>query len=491
MPYQEVESEPFFLFLGTAESESTTSRLKTTGIRYRIKRLDSSVENWQTIVDLLASEHLIGVMAKLTPNVIHRMYYDPGHQEIANAVFEKLGKSRHILFAHEQLLGLVEPDQDEEEAQAEAADEYIARDPVTGSWRLDDPWEPELYDTSIDPTYAPMYDRYKVSRWKFDPLDQPAKEFLDGLLARYAINLAAYKTNAEVSVLASSFLSQNEKHLLFRIYIPADRLWAAESAKLFDLFCDWLSKVKKQKIRHDGYKTGQGEVYEFFASDELDGSSLASEFEEFTAFLEMCLQEPDEAARVLAQYDVQQSRVRSIVARYSKEARRIRLDVKHDLETRVLAVRHRLESELADIDLSPSDITTIVNSVIPATTANLLEIAGLDAGNFRAPSSGITINVNGQLIGAVQGNAIHDFQGTLNLGSEAKELLELIREHGGARAGELSSAVHELEDEDARPVDRLTARQKLRAFLYSAGGHGANIAGGLLQKYLETRLGLS
>ncbi|RKN55319.1 hypothetical protein D7193_11550 [Micromonospora costi] len=82
------------------------------------------------------------------------------------------------------------------------------------------------------------------------------------------------------------------------------------------------------------------------------------------------------------------------------------------------------------------------------------------------------------------------FQGTSKFGTEAKEILALIEAHAGSRTEELVSSLHELEDDDARAEDRLTAKQRLKNFLYYVGGQAGNLGTSLLQKYLELRLGL-
>jgi hypothetical protein len=86
---------------------------------------------------------------------------------------------------------------------------------------------------------------------------------------------------------------------------------------------------------------------------------------------------------------------------------------------------------------------------------------------------------------------VQSVQGSVHLNPEPKQLLELIQQLGGASTAELSSAVHELEDEDARVPDRLTARQKLRAFLVGVTAQVPPMVLQTLQKYLEQRIGIS
>jgi hypothetical protein len=81
-------------------------------------------------------------------------------------------------------------------------------------------------------------------------------------------------------------------------------------------------------------------------------------------------------------------------------------------------------------------------------------------------------------------------QGTINFGPEANELIRLIREFGGAQSSQLESAVHELEDVDARTPDRLGAKQRLKAFLFKLGDKAEECALKAFQTYMESKLGV-
>jgi ABC-type dipeptide/oligopeptide/nickel transport system ATPase component len=105
-------------------------------------------------------------------------------------------------------------------------------------------------------------------------------------------------------------------------------------------------------------------------------------------------------------------------------------------------------------------------------------------------SAGVQVTVNQQLIGQVSGTVIQNVRGAVNLGPESKDLLAIIGKSGGAKTVELESAVHELEDPDARIQDRLAARQKLRRFLSSLQTQATQMALSTLHKYLEQRIGI-
>jgi hypothetical protein len=70
------------------------------------------------------------------------------------------------------------------------------------------------------------------------------------------------------------------------------------------------------------------------------------------------------------------------------------------------------------------------------------------------------------------------------------EFLALIDRFGGDDAPSLKAAVHELEDPDARSADRSVARRRLKTFLGQVAGVAHDVGLDLLQKYLESKMGL-
>ncbi|MNI83352.1 hypothetical protein D3C73_1401460 [compost metagenome] len=102
----------------------------------------------------------------------------------------------------------------------------------------------------------------------------------------------------------------------------------------------------------------------------------------------------------------------------------------------------------------------------------------------------MTVNVNPQFIRSVRGIVAHEVSGTQNFGVEAGQLMEFVKLYGGSRTNELTSAVFEIEDPDANQADKLAARQKLKSFLYKTAGKIGDVAFGVLQTYIESKLGI-
>ncbi|MFD5013748.1 hypothetical protein [Streptomyces chartreusis] len=55
-----------FLLIGSQRGDSVTVKLKALGIPCKIKLLESSPENWRTILDILESGSIRAVIARLS-----------------------------------------------------------------------------------------------------------------------------------------------------------------------------------------------------------------------------------------------------------------------------------------------------------------------------------------------------------------------------------------------------------------------------------------
>ena len=177
--------------------------------------------------------------------------------------------------------------------------------------------------------------------------------------------------------------------------------------------------------------------------------------------------------------------------RYGKEARRLQLDLRQQRESRMLAIRHGLESEL--VEAGNQSAMGQVEELIEALVPNVGDLGPMQLLTLTSPGSSdipVTVTINQQVVNAVESAVIQNVQGTANIGSEAKELLQLVGRFGGQNTATLESAVHELADENARRSDRLVARQRLKGFLLQLGGKVEDTALAILQNYIQTKVGL-
>lgn len=451
-----------FLLIGTDDREFSVNKLKVAGIPYRRKSLYSLPQNWEKIIQLLEDPSLTAVLGKLTPPLFRVIAASAEHTDVAQRLFQALGKKPHMIFIHASTLEGIDTDDHNFEHEDE---------------------DPDVHETYID----------WLRRTSFAPPSEEIRNTVLSLLDDANVSLTSYSTNAEMSTLSGAFIDDYESNLLFRVYVPKGRLYAAEADRLLALFHEWLTQVGRHSVRQDGYSTAAGRVYEFFGDADLLPQEMSQQFTEFSNFLDLCASDPDAAEDELSIRGLAPASATDIVTRYGRSVRRINTDLRHERETRMLSIRHRLESELLDISegghVNSADLDSFVSYLTPSPSASNT-FGAMAPASLPAVPPGTMININQQIFQNLEGTVIQSVQGTVHLGTEAKELLKLIASHGGAEAGALESAVHELEDPDARPAERLGAKAKLGAFLLRLRDtvEGAGLAA--LQKYLESKLGV-
>jgi hypothetical protein len=314
----------FFLFIGILSQADAlpADRLKAARIPFKRKSLNSSQNNWYNISSILQHPELKGAVVKLSGRV-YRLISDPAYQDAARKFFAALGSVPHITFVHEAILR-----------------------PNDWATRKDSQEE----DMSL---FGDSRSDYELA---FAPPTAEQCAVVDQFLNEHQINVVVYRTNAELSVLATAFIDDNEKNLLFRLYVPSGRLYAAEADKLLTLFREWLAKLGRHGVRHDGYRTAAGQVYEFFGTESLNSQELSREFDEFSGFLDLCINDTEAATLTLTGLGLDRRSATDLVSRYGKEVRRLQLDLRQERESRILGIRHSLESEFLDMSSSQSNV---------------------------------------------------------------------------------------------------------------------------------------
>ena len=282
-----------------------------------------------------------------------------------------------------------------------------------------------------------------------------------------------------------------DSSLIFRAYVPSDRLYAAELDGFLSLFRDWMSSVRGHGIRRGGYETRSGKVYELYLSRGSAHVDFDQERIDFSNFLARCADDPTAAAESLVQDGIEQTEAHSIASRYGRQIRRLNLDLRQERERRILEIWHDLESDLIDSsefsETGARQIRGMLDILVPdlsaATYQNILQIGG------RSHRAGIEININQQVVSTLEGAVIQNVGGTVNLGAEAKELLSMIETYGREASGSLRTAVFEIEDKDAPLTKRQAAKKQLAEFLRQVKAIARDVGIDLLEKYLESKMG--
>jgi len=440
----------YFLIVGSRVSESVSSKLTATGVEYVQKSLDSGEGNWREIEKLAGSDRASGTIITLNRRIYERMARDreaPYVQDLLKQIksVPNLVLVHEAVYGGEQTLDLTEQDEDE--------------------WDGSD-WT----DVQAAQAFGVIVEEVRLS--------------VNALFASHDISLSIYKRNAEASLLAVAFIDDQLENLLFRIYMPAGRLFEDEGAQLISMFHDWLTSVKGLTVRKDGYQTANGRVIEFHSNTDVEPSSWSTEISQFQNFVAL-IDNTDAAVQVLKGMGLENTRAHELVAKYAKQARRLQLDVRYERQRKELAIREQFESELLDeaVMMTVGDIASIVDSLLPSGVTAQGQLA-------LAPPARPLVQINQQFIHRAEGIVAQHIAGNAILGVEATEIERLIAERGDQQAAALAEALRELADRGAPIPSRVRAKQKIKAFLLDLSGSVEKAAITVLQKWVEAQLGL-
>jgi hypothetical protein len=206
-------NKPLTLILGSVDDSGIVNTLTATGRQYKKKMLDSSIENWKSILEYFDDFLINKVLIKLSV-ITYELIASDEYTEIVEKLFKKIAETSNIVFVYESFLSGIK--------------EQKTQNGYFFDFRLPDE------DTRI---------------------------YVNSLLEQIGLNVLPYKRNAELTLLALTFLDQTEQNLFFRMYVPSGRMWALEADKLLQLFRDYLSQVSEVNIRLDQYRTDQGTIF--------------------------------------------------------------------------------------------------------------------------------------------------------------------------------------------------------------------------------------
>ena len=225
--------------------------------------------------------------------------------------------------------------------------------------------------------------------------------------------------------------------------------------------------------------------------DLVQAEKLQGLFGQFSSFLDICALDPSKAVDILAATDLKSSEVQDIIARYSKEARRLVIDIKHEAERKTLMIRQRLESEL--VDIQPIGVESLKASIEPQDSTILPE-HGLDltklitfgnSSDLSIENQVININ-NPQIISTAKCIIAQEIKGDITYNENDEALIKLFKRFSSStELTQLQSSLDELKDDTVLEEQRLLSWQKLQRFITKVGPAIGQTGLNVLGKYLE------
>lgn len=97
------KQEKIILFLGNADSDASTAKLKATNKLYKRKMLESGVDNWTSIIKVFDDYDVTCVVTKLTKASFEALASDY-YLGVADDLLTKISQVPNLIMAHESLL---------------------------------------------------------------------------------------------------------------------------------------------------------------------------------------------------------------------------------------------------------------------------------------------------------------------------------------------------------------------------------------------------
>lgn len=429
------------LILDNIDRGSTYTFFQANDFYITKKILKSSVSNWESICTILEndSNDEIVIVGKLTENILG-YFLDNEYSDVSKRLLKNILKKKHIIFIYS----------DNYHGYFNFNDGYISPD------------EAKNKKAEFDP-------KLKDLIYKFNQLD---------------LNVIVYETLVDLEIFSQSFIDNISQGLLLRFYIPNDKFGSTELDKFIVLFKDFISGATNKSINITQNRTKYGITCTLYSETaEIKHDDLYKMFDDFTKFMELCLNNPTAAAEVLINNEIPKEKVSFLITKHVKEAKRILLDLKQDKERRLLAVRQNLESELLEEQLG-DELNKKIESLVPNITRMVDLINGSKINNLQ-------ININPQIINKVEGVVAKEFNGSIVFTHEENKLKDIIQQHSSspAQSAELISALYEMKDSEITSKSRKEATSKLKNFILKIGEKIGDVAFDLLTKYLEKKMG--
>jgi|GEM_PF-1762630 len=463
-----MSKEKIALILDNIDRGTITTTLQTNGYYQKLKILNSSVKNWESICTILEEdiENKIIVLGKFTEYTLFKMCI-PEYREVVERLIDLLKTKRHIIF--------------------------IYKDNLLGNFSYFQ--SVEIKDTVFEVDNKEDYFFYrntKLTNWLHDQdIEETEADYLKRVLKlikhiNIELTVLPYEKLIDIEISGQNFIENIAEGLLFRIYIPKDRIWSNEFDKFITLFRDYASNIANKELKITQNRTDLGIICSLYSiNKDTSESEINGLYKEFTAFMDLCSANPTEAQKLINELNVSEPKKQSILKKYVKESQRLLLDIKQEREIKIMSIKHRLQNELQEYELS-KDVIEYIESSVPSSEST----KPLAFGNQTIQNQ--TIILNPQIINKVDGIIVNELNGHINFSPEEQELNKLIKEYTNSlsEANELLTSLYELKDSASSKEKKRGAWQKLYGFLGKVGDKVGDVGVALLTKYLEQKMGI-
>lgn len=217
-----------------------------------------------------------------------------------------------------------------------------------------------------------------------------------------------YEKLIDIEISGQNFIENIAEGMLFRVYIPNERIWSNEFTKFINLFRDYSSAFSNEEFKISQNKTDFGIVCSVYSNMNLTPEKVNDLYKDFTHFMELCISNPVEAERILADLDnIDEAKKKNILTKYIKESQRLILDIQQERELKILNIKHRFQNEINEVE---------INEVVEKYIQDSLP-SGKEFSNVSSPSQIIqnqSIYINSQIIEKLDGIVSKEINGNIN-----------------------------------------------------------------------------
>lgn len=455
--------EKIALLLDHVDRGAVLTSLQANNYYRTLKLLNTSSKNWESICRILENdtENEILVLAKFTESALFRMCL-PEYISITKRMFELIKNKRHLIFIYKtNLYG-----------------EFSYLKNETNFFDLPD----------IDNFY---HSDGRLDAWlKTNKVSQSEEEFLKLIretikIMNDQLNILPYEKLIDIEIASQNFIEHVAEGLIFRIYVPNDRIWSNEFDKFIILFRDYASTIANEELKITQNRTDSGTICSLYSTNKnFEPEKMNELYNQFTSFMDLCSSNIHEAEKIINNLSIDKLSKDKIIKKYVKESKRLLLDIAQEREVKLINIKHRLQSELQEIEITSELLEYINNSVPNSESKNIiLGSQVIQNQNFY---------INSQIIEKVNGIVANELNGNINLTPEEEQILKLIEKYtlDITNKTDLKTALYELKDVASSKEAKRSSWQKLYGFLGKVGDKVGDVGVALLTKYIEQKMNI-
>lgn len=459
------------LLLDSVDRGTIQTVLQTNGYYRHTKLPNSSPANWKKICDFIEDDgkNELITIGKLTEHTLFRMAL-PEYEDVVERLIQILKNKKHLLF--------------------------IYKDNLFGNFthfvNINEEFEnknfPEITIELMRQNKAPNSVKIWLYRHSVESTEEEFLEKVKNLITRLNNDLKVlpYEKLIDIEIAGQNFIENIAEGLIFRIYIPNERIWSNEFTKFINLFRDYSSTFANEELKILQNKTDLGVVCSIYSNSNIPSDKISELYKDFTTFMELCAKNPDEAENLIKNFSsIEEVKKRGILTKYIKESQRLLLDIKQDKEVKLLNIQHRIQNEINEIEIDDNIKNYIENSISDNVSLE----------NLTNPSNVIqtqNIYINSQIIEKIDGIVVNELNGNINFSNEDIHLQKLIEKYVSeiTEKTELKNSLFELKDSNSTKEAKRASWQKLYGFIGKVADKVGDVGVSLLTKYLEQQIGI-